>query len=105
MRPTVAAVTTTGEAEVAAISAKNKNKNQNQRGGQGGQKGQNGKNKGQGNQNQSQSQGGQRNQKGPKHATAKGDQLCRIHHKFGVNATFCADPWKCEMKTQIKPPQ
>ena len=86
--------------EVAAIAAKNKsgkNKNQQNKNGQNG-----GQNQSQKNKNQGQNQG---QRKGPKHASAKGDHLCRIHHKFGVNASFCADPWKCEMKEQLKAPQ
>ena len=45
--------------------------------------------------------------KGPRHATAKGDneKLCRIHYKWGVNGTYCAAPWKCPMKNIYKAPQ
>ena len=45
--------------------------------------------------------------KGPRHATAKGDndKLCRIHYRWGENGTYCAAPWKCPMKNVFKAPQ
>ena len=45
--------------------------------------------------------------KGPRHATARGDneKLCKIHYKWGANGTFCAAPWKCPMKDVYKAPQ
>ena len=43
--------------------------------------------------------------KGPRHATAKGDNLCNMHHKWGENSNFCAQPWSCPMKDQWKAPQ
>ena len=44
---------------------------------------------------------------GPRHATAQGenDKLCKIHYRWGVNANFCAGPWKCPMKDIFKAPQ
>ena len=50
---------------------------------------------------------GQAQNKGPRHATAKGsnDKLCKIHYRWGENATFCAAPWKCPMKDIYKTPQ
>ena len=102
-----------GSSDVAAVSFKNKGKNKNKnqnRPNQGQQNSQNrqvqgqaGKNKGQGQQNQGQNQGGQAQK--PRHPTAKGENLCRIHTKWGVNATFCAAPWQCPMKDQWTAPQ
>ena len=45
--------------------------------------------------------------KGTRHATAKGkdEALCKIHFNWGVNATYCAAPWKCPMKDTWKAPQ
>ena len=45
--------------------------------------------------------------KGPKHATAKGDndKLCKMHYKWGENSAYCAAPWKCPMKNIFKAPQ
>ena len=45
--------------------------------------------------------------KGPRHATAKGDndKLCRIHYRWGENGSYCAAPWKCPMKNIFKAPQ
>ena len=45
--------------------------------------------------------------KGTRHATAKGkdESLCKIHFNWGVNATYCAAPWKCPMKDTWKAPQ
>ena len=45
--------------------------------------------------------------KGTRHPTAKGkdEALCRIHFSWGVNATYCAAPWKCPMKDTWKAPQ
>ena len=45
--------------------------------------------------------------KGTRHPTAKGkdENLCRIHFSWGINATYCAAPWKCPMKDQWKAPQ
>ena len=45
--------------------------------------------------------------KGTRHATAKGkdENLCKIHFSWGVNATYCAAPWKCPMKDTWKAPQ
>ena len=45
--------------------------------------------------------------KGTRHPNAKGkdDSLCKIHFSWGVNATYCAAPWKCPMKDTWKAPQ
>ena len=45
--------------------------------------------------------------KGTRHPTAKGkdENLCKIHFSWGVNATYCAAPWKCPMKDTWKAPQ
>ena len=43
--------------------------------------------------------------KGPRHATAVGDKLCKIHHKWGSNGSYCAAPWMCAMKNVWKAPQ
>ena len=45
--------------------------------------------------------------KGTRHPTAKGkdESLCKIHFNWGVNATYCAAPWKCPMKDTWKAPQ
>ena len=108
---TVAATTSssTPAAEVAAVG-KGKNKNQSQNSGQNQRNGQ--RNKNQSNQS-GQSQGGQKPNRQNKpqtpaptrHPTAQGDNLCRIHTKFGVNATFCAAPWQCPMKDQWSAPK
>ena len=47
----------------------------------------------------------QKENKGPRHETAKGDKLCKMHHRWGVNATYCAGPWMCQMKDIYKAPQ
>ena len=103
---TVAAVTpasTTSEPEVSAISAKNKGKNKNQRN----QGGQTNKNRGQNANQQTASQNSQagQTQKAGRHPTAKGENLCKIHFKFGVNANFCVKPFQCPMKDTLAAPQ
>ena len=93
----VAAASITTSPEVAAMSVKNRsNKGQSQ-----------GKNQSQGQaKNQFQTVQNQSQTQRKKHPTAKGDddKLCKIHFKFGVNATFCASPWKCPMKEILKTP-
>ena len=107
-RPTVAAVkpapaTSTAQPEVAA-SAPRRNKpprSQNQ-GNRGGASASNTTSTAP---SSTKAQSGPKENKGPRHATAKGDKLCKIHHRWGTNATFCAAPWHCEMKNVYRAPQ
>ena len=100
---TVAAVSTqptttqTLDSEVAAVRPPKKPKNQNRNNSGGVQQNQ---------QSAPKPQAPAAN-KGPRHATAKGDneKLCRIHYKWGENGSYCAAPWKCPMKSVFKAPQ
>ena len=100
---TVAAVSTqptttqTLDSEVAAVRPPKKPKNQNRNNSGGAQQNQ---------QSAPKPQAPAAN-KGPRHATAKGDneKLCRIHYKWGDNGSYCAAPWKCPMKSVFKAPQ
>ena len=110
-RPAVVAATTTQQTsaqptvqpEVAATSTaqnssrRNRNKNQNQ-------------NRGGGASNKANTApppkpATQQPPKGPKHSTAHNGVLCKIHHKWGVNANFCSNPTVCVMKDIYKSPQ
>ena len=88
------AVSTPEVAAVQGQSGKNKNK------------GQNNKNKGQ---NRGQNQNSQKAQNQPSEEKKKkmidDDGHCRIHAKWKENATFCAAPWGCKMKSIYKAPQ
>ena len=100
---TVAAVSTqptttqTLDSEIAAVRPPKKPKNQNRNNSGGAQQNQ---------QSAPKPQAPAAN-KGPRHATAKGDneKLCRIHYKWGDNGSYCAAPWKCPMKSVFKAPQ
>ena len=101
-KPPVAAVTAANQQEVAAASFSKNKKNKNKGGGAPNKPNTPASNPNSSNNKGEQSQGGH---KAPRHATAKGDNLCYIHHKWGVNANFCAAPWKCPMKDTWKAPQ
>ena len=95
--PAVAAVKVSSD-ETQEVAAINKNKGRNS----------SGKNQNQNQRNQNQNKNQNQSQSKPsRHATAKGadDKLCKIHFKFGVNATFCASPWKCPMKDTLSAPK
>ena len=100
----VSAVTTTTTPEVAATTSS--------RGRGGGNRGR-GRGRGNGGNRGGDTQASQpttpaaTGHKGPRHATAKGsnDKLCKLHYRWGENATYCAGPWKCPMKDIYKAPQ
>ena len=116
-RPTVAAVkvdqTTESGGDVAAVSFRGRGRGCGQRGGRGQGRGRGGNN------NQSRSTtpnaaataapstSSSEKPKGTRHPTAKGkdENLCKLHFNWGVNANYCAAPWKCPMKDQWTAPQ
>ena len=116
-RPTVAAVkvdqTTESGGDVAAVSFRGRGRGRGQRGGRGQGRGRGGNN------NQSRSTtpnaaataapstSSSDKPKGTRHPTAKGkdENLCKLHFNWGVNANYCAAPWKCPMKDTWTAPQ